>query len=132
MRAAAPTTATFRQPRPARLYRPRRPPRSSGELLGRLDRNALVRPLGGPPSAPPRLSFKAEQVDACRQRYDAFFDAIAGQLDGGWAFEDTDCGYLLLNELLYGEETSEARPLPARGLQAVRRRAQASEATQCC
>src|SRR5215211_8403099 len=27
------------------------------------------------------------------------------QLDGQWAFEDTDCGYLLLNELVYGDET---------------------------
>ncbi len=26
--------------------------------------------------------------------------------DGTWAFEDADCAYLLLNELLYAEETS--------------------------
>jgi hypothetical protein len=44
-------------------------------------------------------------VDACRQRYAAFFDACEGRLDGSWAFEDTDAAYLLLNELLYGEET---------------------------
>ncbi len=50
-------------------------------------------------------AFKPEHVDACRQRYAAFFDACEGQLDGHWAFEDTDSGYLLLNELLYGEET---------------------------
>lgn len=35
-----------------------------------------------------------------------FFDAVGGQLDGHFAFEDADSGYLLLNELLYGEETS--------------------------
>lgn len=44
-------------------------------------------------------------MDACRQRYGSFFGAIDGQLDGSFAFEDADCGYLLLNELLYGEET---------------------------
>jgi hypothetical protein len=44
-------------------------------------------------------------VDACRQRYQSFFDATEGQLDGSLAFEDADCGYLLLNELIYGEET---------------------------
>lgn len=52
------------------------------------------------------LGFKDDQIAACRHRYQAFFDAVDGQLDGDFAFEDTDCGYLLLNELIYGEETT--------------------------
>lgn len=82
------------------------PPRSSAELLRRLDRNALTELWAGHERAAAMMAFKPEHVDACRQRYAAFLDATAGQLDGRWAFEDTDCGYLLLNELLYGEETS--------------------------
>ncbi len=85
---------------------PQGPPRSSGELLDRLDRNRLSDLWAGDRRQTEALAgVKAEHVDACRQRYAAFFDATEGQLDGRWAFEDTDSGYLLLNELLYGEET---------------------------
>jgi hypothetical protein len=85
---------------------PSGPPRSSAELLYRLDRNVLLDLWAGsdPPAA--LAAAKAEDVDSARQRYAAFFDATEGQLDGHWAFEDVDYGYLLLNELLYGEETS--------------------------
>lgn len=85
---------------------PAGPPRSSAKLRGRLDRNALGGLWAGHERAAALTAIKAEHVDACRQRYAAFLDATAGQLDGRWAFEDTDCAYLLLNELLYGEETS--------------------------
>ena len=85
---------------------PQGPPRSSGELLDRLERGRLSDLWVGDQRAQAIATFKGEHVDACRQRYAAFFDATQGQLDGGWAFEDTDSGYLLLNELLYGEETS--------------------------
>jgi hypothetical protein len=85
---------------------PAGPPRSSTELLERLDRQTLAGLWAGTPTAGRVLAFKADHVLACRARYQAFFDAIDGQLDGGWAFEDTPAGYLLLNELLYGEETA--------------------------
>jgi hypothetical protein len=85
---------------------PAGPPRSSPELLRRLDKNALCELWAGHERAAQVMAFKAEHVDACRQRYAAFFDATEGQLDGSWAFENSDCAYLLLNELLYGEETS--------------------------
>jgi hypothetical protein len=86
---------------------PQGPPRSSDELLDRLDQGRLTDLWAGHQRQTHALAaFKAEHVDACRQRYAAFFDATAGQLDGTWAFEDTDSAYLLLNELLYGEETS--------------------------
>jgi hypothetical protein len=72
------------------------PPRSSSELLRRLDRNALLELWAGqePPAA--IATCRAEHVDSARQRYAAFFDATEGQLDGDWAFEDVQYGYLLL------------------------------------
>jgi hypothetical protein len=85
---------------------PAGPPRSSHELLRRLNQNALLDLWAGHERAAAIAGFKAEHFDSARQRYAAFFDACEGQLDGNWAFEDTDFGYLLLNELLYGEETS--------------------------
>jgi hypothetical protein len=82
------------------------PPRSSSELLERLDRNTLTELWAGTQRASGVLAFKEEHVAACRHRYQAFFGAVEGQLDGTFAFEDTDSGYLLLNELAYGEETT--------------------------
>jgi Cdc6-like AAA superfamily ATPase len=85
---------------------PAGPPRSSHELLRRLHQNVLLDLWAGHEQAAAIAGFKTEHFDSARQRYAAFFDACEGQLDGDWAFEDTDCGYLLLNELLYGEETN--------------------------
>lgn len=85
---------------------PAGPPRSSRELLDRLDRKTLAALWAGTDTARRVLAAKDEHMAGCRARYQAFFDAIDGQLDGDWAFEDTPAGYLLLNELLYGEETS--------------------------
>jgi len=85
---------------------PSGPPRSSHDLLRRLDRNALTDLWAGDERAAAISELKPEHFDSARERYAAFFDACEGQLDGDWAFDDTDCGYLLLNELLYGEETS--------------------------
>jgi len=39
-------------------------------------------------------------------RYEAFFGQTRGALDGGWAWEDTDAAYLLLDSLALREETS--------------------------
>lgn len=85
---------------------PQGPPRSSMDLLERLERKTLAGLWGGTPKANALLDFKDEHVASCRHRYQAFFDAIDGQLDGSFAFEDADSGYLLLNELVYGEETT--------------------------
>ncbi len=82
------------------------PPRSSHELLGRLDKTGLIVLWAGRPEAQEIEHFRDEHIDACRQRYRSFFDATDGQLNGWWALEDADCAYLLLNELLYAEETS--------------------------
>jgi hypothetical protein len=81
------------------------PPRNSSDLLARLDKTALLTLWAGHARAAEIARFRDEHIDACRQRYRSFFDATDGQLDGSWAFEDADCAYLLLNELLYAEET---------------------------
>ena len=85
---------------------PHGPPRSSAELLERLDRNTLSGLWAGTPKANSPLSFKDEHIASFRHRYQAFFDTIEGQLDGSFAFEDADSRYLLLNELVYGDETT--------------------------
>jgi hypothetical protein len=82
------------------------PPRSSRELLGRLDKTGLLVLWAGRAEAQEIERFRDDHIDTCRQRYRSFFDATDGQLDGSWALEDADCAYLLLNELLYAEETS--------------------------
>lgn len=82
------------------------PPRSAGELLARLDKSGLLILWAGRAEAMEIERFREEHIDACRQRYRSFFDAADGQLDGSWALEDADCAYLLLNELLYAEETT--------------------------
>lgn len=87
------------------------PPRSSAELLARLHKTGLLILWAGRAEAAEIERFRDEHVHACRQRYRSFFDATAGQLDGEWAFEDADCAYLLLNELLYAEETTKVARL---------------------
>jgi hypothetical protein len=85
---------------------PQGPPRSSSDFLERLNGRVLAALWADTERADALLGFKDEHVAACRHRYQAFFDAVDGQLDGRFAFEDADAGYLLLNELLYGEETT--------------------------
>ena len=46
------------------------------------------------------------QVNQVRLRYEAFFGQTRGVLDGGWAWEDTQAAYLLLDSLALREETS--------------------------
>ncbi len=82
------------------------PPRSSGELLQRFDKPVLATLWAGHIKAAEVARIRDEHIDSCRQRYRSFFDATDGQLDGDWAWEDSDCAYMLLNELLYAEETS--------------------------
>jgi hypothetical protein len=56
------------------------PPRSSQQLLERLD------------------------VRQVRLRYEAFFGSCRGQLDGTWAWEDVDAAYLLIDSLALKDE----------------------------
>ncbi len=74
--------------------------------MRRLDKTALLIAWAGREEVKEVERFRDEHIDACRQRYRSFFDATAGQLDGDWTWEDADCAYVLLNELLYAEETT--------------------------
>ena len=62
------------------------PPRSSRELLARLDKTGLLVLWAGRPEAQEIERFRDDHIDACRQRYRSFFDATDGQLDGNWAW----------------------------------------------
>lgn len=74
------------------------PPRSSGELLGRLDPVFLKRNGGGLDAAEPRA------VAGVRLRYEAFFAALGERVDGDVSFEDSDATYVLLDGLRLREE----------------------------
>lgn len=79
------------------------PPRSSEELLGRLDYEALL-DAHGPNNAV--LSLPRERVGQVRLRYQSFFGQLGSQLDGQWSFEDVDCAYLMLDSVALGEDTA--------------------------
>ncbi len=79
---------------------PQGPPRSSTELLARLQRSAL---LGlHPPGSAAVAEIKAlpaDQLDGIRARYAAFFATVGETLDGRSSFEEVDCAYFLLDGL---------------------------------
>jgi hypothetical protein len=79
------------------------PPRASGEVLARMDVGALKR-AHSESSALGALN--GQQVGQVRLRYEAFFGQSRGALDGGWAWEDTQAAYLLLDSLALREETA--------------------------
>jgi hypothetical protein len=80
---------------------PEGPPRSSGELLARLDFTALV--IAHPGSSALN-ALDAGKVDQVRMRYEAFFGQLGLALDGNWAFDDVDSAYLLLDSVSLGED----------------------------
>jgi len=81
------------------------PPRSSAELLGRLDYELLLN-AHGPCTAV--LSLPRDKVSQVRLRYEAFFGQMGSALDGDWSFEDTDAAYFLLDSVALGEDTAGA------------------------
>lgn len=84
------------------------PPRSSGELLRRLDYEFLL-DAHGPTSAV--LSLPRERVGQVRLRYEAFFGQVGCALDGDWSWEDTEAAYLLLDSVALGEDCRGAASL---------------------
>jgi hypothetical protein len=80
---------------------PQGPPRTSGEVLARMDL-ALLGAVYPASSAVAALT--AAQVAQVRLRYEAFFGQIRGQLDGTWAWEDASAGYVLLDSMTLAEE----------------------------
>jgi hypothetical protein len=81
------------------------PPRSSAELLRRLDYELLLNAHG--PSAAV-LSLPRDRVGQVRLRYQAFFGQMGAALDGEWSFEDADAAYFLLDSVALGEDTAGA------------------------
>ena len=79
------------------------PPRSSTELLARLDYEMLLN-AHGPSSAV--LSLPRDRVSQVRMRYEAFFGQLGCALDGDWSWEDTDAAYLLLDSVALGEDAA--------------------------
>jgi len=79
------------------------PPRSSGELLERMQHDAITAMHPGS-TLPGALS--AQHVAQVRLRYEAFFGQTRGSLDGSWGWEDTKAGYVLLDALALREETT--------------------------
>jgi hypothetical protein len=81
------------------------PPRSSAELLARLDYELLLN-AHGPSSAV--LSLPRDKVSQVRLRYQAFFGQLGAALDGSWSWEDADAAYFLLDSVALGEDTAGA------------------------
>jgi hypothetical protein len=78
-------------------------PRSSGEVLARLD---LARLREAHPGSSSLSALTSQQVAQVRLRYEAFFGQARGALDGDWAWEDAPAAYLLLDSLTLREETA--------------------------
>lgn len=86
---------------------PQGPPRCSRELLARLDLETLQ--LQHAHDETPALkALSSQQVKQVALRYEAFFGQTRGALDGesGWAWEETQAAYLLLDSLTLHEETA--------------------------
>jgi len=79
------------------------PPRSSHDLLARLDLDTL---RTAHPDSSATAALSAKDVAQVRLRYEAFFGQTRGVLDGSWAWEDATAAYLLLDSLTLREETA--------------------------
>lgn len=84
------------------------PPRSSAELIERLDYERLLDAHGPSEGV---LALPRERVGQVRLRYQAFFGQLGTALDGEWAWEDASASYLLLDSVALGEDTSSAARL---------------------
>ena len=78
---------------------PSGPPRSSTELLRRINGTALSELHHGHPQAGDAASLRPNDLDAIRTRYGAFFATVGDVLDGKLSFEQIDTGYFLLDGL---------------------------------
>jgi hypothetical protein len=88
------------------LDAPPGPPRSSAELLERLNLDELSRRYAGMPEARELSGLRVTDAQAVYNRYRAFFRAVGDGLDGRWAFEDVDAGYVLLKGLELKDQTA--------------------------
>lgn len=82
------------------------PPRSSDELLERLSLDNLLAIYNGRPEARELTGIRKEDAQAAYNRYRSFFRSLRGGLDGSWAFEDMQAGYILLKGLELRDQTA--------------------------
>jgi hypothetical protein len=82
------------------------PPRSSTELLLRLNLDELARRYAGMPEARELTGIRATDAQAAYNRYRAFFKALGGGLDGDWTFEDVQAAYIQLRGLDLKDQTA--------------------------
>lgn len=87
---------------------PEGPPRSSQELIERLDYERLLDAHGPSEGV---LALPRERVGQVRLRYQAFFGQLGTALDGEWSWEDASASYILLDSVALGEDTSSAARL---------------------
>lgn len=83
-------------------HHPDGPPRSSGELLSRL--NLLEFRKTHPGDSAVDSVASADLVEQMRMRYEAFFGQMGGVFDGDWGFDEADAGYVLLDSVSMGED----------------------------
>lgn len=79
------------------------PPRSSRQLLDRIDYTTLE---AAHPDSTAIDALSPAHVRQVRLRYESFFGQLRNQLDGNWAWEDTNAGYLLLDTMTLPEEVA--------------------------
>lgn len=72
-------------------------PRNSTEFLRLLNQQVLRGLYKGRPQENNIASLNTDFFTGIYSRYYAFFDALRGKLDRGWAFENVDAAYILIN-----------------------------------
>jgi hypothetical protein len=82
------------------------PPRSSTELLLRLNLDELAHRYAGMPEVRELTGIRATDAQAAYNRYRAFFKALGGGLDGDWSFEDASAAYIQLRGLDLKDQTA--------------------------
>ena len=106
---------------------PQGPPRSSREVLARMD---LPRCVARTPVRARAGALSEAQVNQVRLRYEAFFGQARGVLDSRWAWEDTTAAYLLLDSGVAGGD-ERPRKVPVRRLRALLHQPQAPRPVLC-
>ena len=87
-------------------HAPGSPPRSSADLLDRLNLATLseLYDESNDRRADTLKTLTDVDLNGIYKRYFGFFDAIGRKLDGLWSFETVDAGYVLLDGLALKEE----------------------------
>ncbi len=88
------------------VHAPPHPPRSSRELLERLDLETLASMYKDQPQIRELGAIEKLHMNGAYTRYRAFFQALHGGLDGQWAFEDVQAGYIMLKGLELKDQTA--------------------------